>query len=69
MAEHEGIEAGRHRIFVLNTHLVFATRYRHRVCTGAHLNRGEHIMRGVCAGFEVELRGSSTAKASTCTRW
>jgi hypothetical protein len=34
--------------------LVFATKYRHKVFTGEHLNRMEQIMRDVCADFETE---------------
>jgi hypothetical protein len=48
------IRTGRHRVFVLHAHLVFVTEYRHRVFTGAHLNRMEAIMRDVCADFETE---------------
>ena len=43
-------------MFILHAHLVFVTRYRHRVFTAAHLERMEEIMRDVCADFGTELR-------------
>jgi len=49
------IRTGRHCVFVLHAHLVFVTKFRHRVFTDAHLNRLEEIMRAVCADFECEL--------------
>jgi putative transposase len=55
MAEYGDIRTGRHCVFVLHAHLVFVTKYRHKVFTDAHLRRLEEIMRGVCADFEVEL--------------
>jgi putative transposase len=55
MAELEGIRTGRHCIFVLHTHLVFVTKFRHPVFTDRHLTRLEDIMRDVCADFECEL--------------
>ncbi|MES0837725.1 transposase [Nocardiopsis tropica] len=39
----------------MHAHLVFVTKYRHRVFTDRHLSRMEEIMRAVCAGFETEL--------------
>ncbi|SDI61598.1 putative transposase [Sinosporangium album] len=56
MAEYGDIRTGRHCVFVLHAHLVFVTKFRHRVFTGSHLERLEEIMRDVCAGFETELR-------------
>ncbi|MCJ0874875.1 IS200/IS605 family transposase [Streptomyces sp. AP-93] len=55
MAEYQNIRTGRHCAFVLHAHLVFVTKYRHRVFTDAHLKRMEEIMRAVCADFECEL--------------
>ncbi|MEK8143442.1 IS200/IS605 family transposase [Streptomyces sp. M10(2022)] len=55
MAEHQNIRTGRHCAFVLHAHLVFVTKYRHKVFTDAHLKRIEEIMRAVCADFECEL--------------
>lgn len=49
------IRTGRHCIFALQTHLVFVTKYQHRVFTARHLERMEEIMRAVCADFECEL--------------
>jgi len=56
MAEHEDIRTGRHCVFALHAHLVFVTKFRHKVFTDTHLNRMEEIMRDVCADFETELR-------------
>ncbi|MET9240899.1 IS200/IS605 family transposase [Nonomuraea sp. NPDC003709] len=56
MAEHEDIRTGRHCVFALHAHLVFMTKFRHKVFTDTHLNRMEEIMRDVCADFETELR-------------
>lgn len=55
MAEYQNIRTGRHCSFVLHAHLVFVTKYRHKVFTDAHLKRMEEIMRAVCADFECEL--------------
>ncbi|TLF74412.1 IS200/IS605 family transposase [Nocardia cyriacigeorgica] len=49
------IRTGRHCTFILHAHLVFITKYRHRVFADRHLKRMEEIMRAVCADFEVEL--------------
>ena len=55
MAEYGDIRTGRHRVFVLHTHVVFVTKFRRPVVTGAHLDRMEQIMRDVCADFACEL--------------
>lgn len=55
MASYDEIRTGRHCVFVLHTHLVFVTKYRHRVFADRHLWRLEEIMRAVCADFECEL--------------
>jgi putative transposase len=55
MGEYGDIRTGRHCVFVLHAHLVFITKYRHKVFTDAHLTRMEAIMREVCADFETEL--------------
>ncbi|MEV4477453.1 IS200/IS605 family transposase [Nonomuraea salmonea] len=56
MADHSDIRTGRHCVFMLHAHLVFVTKFRHRVFTGKHLTRLQEIMRSVCADFETELR-------------
>ncbi|MEV0613262.1 IS200/IS605 family transposase [Nonomuraea sp. NPDC050404] len=56
MAEYSTIRTGRHCVFALHAHLVFVTKFRHRVFNGEHLTRLEEIMRDVCADFETELR-------------
>lgn len=55
MAEYQNIRTGRHCSFVLHAHLVFVTKYRHKVFKGTHLTRMEEIMRAVCEDFECEL--------------
>ena len=55
MADLEGVRTGRHCVFALHTHLVFLTKYRHKVLTDTHLTRLEEVMRAVCADFETEL--------------
>lgn len=39
----------------MHAHLVFVTKYRHRVFTDAHLARLKEIFREVCTSFECEL--------------
>jgi REP-associated tyrosine transposase len=55
VTELEDIRTGRHRVFALHAHLVFATKFRHKVFADRHLARMEEIMRAVCADFETEL--------------
>jgi putative transposase len=51
----QNIRTGRHCTFALHAHLVFVTKYRHKVFNDTHLERMEEIMRAVCEDFEVEL--------------
>lgn len=55
MDDMSDIRTGRHCTFALHAHLVFVTKYRHRVFEDRHLTRMEEIMRAVCADFEAEL--------------
>ena len=55
MAEMQKVRTGRHCAFVMHVHLVFVTKFRHKVFTDAHLVRMEEIMRSVCADFECTL--------------
>ena len=55
MAEYENVRTGRHGVFVPHTHLVFVTKYRHKMFTDAHLTRLQEITRDVCGDFEAEL--------------
>ncbi|MBL8927634.1 MAG: IS200/IS605 family transposase [Pseudonocardia sp.] len=55
MDDMSDIRTGRHCTFALHAHLVFVTKYRHRVFDDRHLTRMEEIMRAVCADFEAEL--------------
>ncbi len=49
------IRHGRHCVFQLHVHLVFITKYRHRVLDGDAINRLRAIFSKVCADFEAEL--------------
>jgi putative transposase len=53
-ASYDEIRTGRHCAFPLHAHLVFVTKYRHRVFADRHLQRMEESMREVCADFECE---------------
>lgn len=55
MADYGDVRTGRHCVFVLHAHLVFVTKYRHRVFGDVHLRRMKEVMRAVCADFETEL--------------
>lgn len=55
MAEIESIRTGRHCVFAMHAHLVFVTKFRHKVFGDRHLSRMEAIMRDVCTDFEAEL--------------
>ncbi|WP_330280732.1 IS200/IS605 family transposase [Streptomyces sp. NBC_00056] len=55
MSEMPNIRTGRHRVFVMHVHLVFVTKFRHKVFTDSHQRRMEEIMRAVCADVEFEL--------------
>lgn len=52
----------RHSVHALNVHLVFVTKFRHRVLTDAHLTRMEDVCRDVCAALGarvVEFNGEA----------
>ena len=55
MGDHDDIRTGRHCVFLLHAHLVFVTKYRHKVFADRHLQLMEEVMRDVCADFETEL--------------
>jgi putative transposase len=55
VASYDDIRTGRHCVFILHTHLVFVTKFRHKVFGDRHLTRLEEIMRAVCTHFECEL--------------
>ncbi|MFC3996658.1 IS200/IS605 family transposase [Nocardiopsis sediminis] len=50
------VRMGRHVVCDLHVHLVFVTKYRRGVLTGAMLTRCEEIMRQVCEDFGAGLR-------------
>ncbi|MDK2750224.1 MAG: IS200/IS605 family transposase, partial [Halomonas meridiana] len=56
METKQAIRTGRHCVFKLHAHLVFVTRYRGKVFTGAHLNSLELLFDRVCRDFEAELQ-------------
>ncbi|MHB8293952.1 MAG: IS200/IS605 family transposase [Acidimicrobiales bacterium] len=51
----QAIRTGRHCVFAMHVHLVFVTKFRHKVFSGKHLVRMEQIMRDVCSDFECDL--------------
>ncbi|WP_346534488.1 IS200/IS605 family transposase [Micromonospora sp. DPT] len=55
MSDIDGIRAGRHCMFALHAHLVFVTKFRHKVFSDRHLTRMEEIMRAVCTDFDTDL--------------
>lgn len=55
MADRQQTRTGRHCVFMMHVHLVFATKYRHRVFKERHLERLEEILSAVCDGFGAEL--------------
>src|SRR5262249_18296542 len=55
-------------VFSCCTHLVFVTKFRHRVFADRHLIRLEEIMPVVCADFEVEL-AEFNGGPDPCTCW
>ena len=56
METKQAIRTGRHCVFELHVHLVFVTKYRGKVFTGAHLNSLELLFDRVCRDFEAELQ-------------
>lgn len=55
MSQQLDIRAGRYVVHAMHAHLVFVTKYRHKVFTDTHLTRLEAIFRDVCTDFECEL--------------
>jgi putative transposase len=55
MAELEDIRTGRHCVSALHAHLVFVTKFRHKVFGDRHLTRMQEIMRAVCGDFQTDL--------------
>ena len=49
------VRTGRHCVYMLHAHLVFATKYRGKVFSEETLSRLETVCRDVCQQFEVEL--------------
>jgi len=55
MGEMLKIRTGRHCAFVMHAHVVFVTKFQHKVFADAHLRRMGEIMRSVRTDFECEL--------------
>lgn len=67
MAEYQNIRTGRRCTFILHAHLVFVTKFRHKVFADAHLRRMEEILPDVAKDSECERSSSSTARTTTST--
>src|SRR5215470_2479307 len=55
MTNSQDISRGRHCVFAMHVHLVFVTKYRHRVLDGDAVNRLRALFSNVCTDFEAEL--------------
>lgn len=55
MEENNSIRQGRHCVYDMHVHLVFVTKYRHKVFTGKQLERLKTIFRDVCRDFDCQL--------------
>ena len=50
------IRTGRHCVFNMHIHLVFVTKYRHKVFQENHIKALTDIFTGICIKFEAELK-------------
>ncbi|EFA23288.1 IS200/IS605 family transposase [Bifidobacterium gallicum] len=55
MSNDSEIRKGRHCVFDMHVHLVFVTKYRHKVFTDQHLRALERIFHDVCDDFGCRL--------------
>ena len=55
MTNDDSLRKGRHCVFDMHVHLVFVTKYRHKVFEDRHLDRLERIFRDVCESFDCRL--------------
>jgi putative transposase len=55
MTTSQDISHGRHCVFAMHVHLVFVTKYRHRVLDGDAINRLRALFTKTCTDFESEL--------------
>lgn len=55
MTNDDSLRKGRHCVFDMHVHLVFVTKYRHKVFKDRHLDRLERIFRDVCESFDCRL--------------
>lgn len=55
MSENNDVRKGRHCVYDMHVHLVFVTKYRHKVFTDEHLTTLERIFADVCASFNCRL--------------
>lgn len=49
------LRKGRHCVFDMHVHLVFVTKYRHKVFDDTHLDHLEHVFSDVCESFGCRL--------------
>ena len=55
MSNDNDIRRGRHCVFKMHAHLVFVTKYRHKVFDGDAIERLRSIFAKTCADFEAQL--------------
>ena len=55
MSENNDVRKGRHCVYDMHVHLVFVTKYRHKVFADEHLTALERIFADVCASFGCRL--------------
>lgn len=55
MDENTNIRKGRHCVYDMHIHLVFVTKYRHKVFNDNHLNALESVFKNVCQDFNCML--------------
>ena len=55
MSEKTSVRRGRHAVWDLHVHLVFVTKYRHKVFDTTHLDYLGDVMRSVCENFGCTL--------------
>ena len=53
---HPDVRRSPDAVYTLHAHLIFVTKYRRPVSTDQMLTCCEHLMRGVCADLNAELR-------------
>lgn len=68
MTNDDSLRKGRQCVFDMHVHLVFVTKYRHKVFEDRHLDRLERIFRDVCESFDCRLEEFNGKRImSTCS--